>query len=331
VDPYKVWLSEMMLQQTTVATVKSYFEKFLERWPTLKDLAQAPEEDILHGWQGLGYYSRARNLYRCAQIIKEHHGGKFPSTITDLLQLPGIGPYSAAAIASIAFNQPETVVDGNVMRVISRLFAVTDPLPKSAPALTKLAKTLTPLHRPGDYAQAIMDLGATLCTPKSPACFRCPWNSSCEGYKQGDPESYPRRLPKPEKPTRFGIAWWLVDGEGKFALVKRPPKGLLAHMMGVPTTPWEDTPFSVEKGAPLAPLPGQWHLLPGEIKHTFTHFHLRLQVMTLSLQEKGQASSFKWCAPEEMDQHALPTLMKKIIFHGREQALRRKENPELFH
>lgn len=316
-DPYHVWLSEIMLQQTTVATVKNYFHKFLKRWPTLEDLAKAKEEDVLHEWQGLGYYSRARNLLRCARYVWEELGGCFPSQEEALLKLPGIGAYTSAAISAIAFDQPSTIVDGNVIRVVSRLFGVTDPFPQNQKIIRELAQALTPQERAGDYAQAIMDLGATLCAPQNPSCDQCPWQFSCTALKQGRPEDFPFRLSKEKKPTRFGFVWWIWDEGGRFALVKRPSKGLLAHMMGLPTSSWVSESFSSQKWLDLVPFPGVWRLLEGEISHTFTHFHLRLQGVfletPLSLPEQ---ENYYWCEPSDLHHYALPTLMKKAILHG---------------
>ena len=231
-DPYHVWLSEIMLQQTTVPAVKPYYETFLRRWPTVRDLAEADIHDVMAAWAGLGYYARARNLHKCAQLVTERHGGRFPDDLEALRELPGIGRYTAAAIAAIAFDRPATIVDGNVERVISRLHRIQTPLPKAKEEIWALAETLTPTERPGDYAQAIMDLGATLCTPQKPACSLCPWQSACAAFKAGDQETYPRKAPKAERPQRYGAAFWILNDKGEVALRRRPPSGLLGRDAG---------------------------------------------------------------------------------------------------
>lgn len=270
-DPYRVWMSEIMLQQTTVAAVKSYFERFTSLWPTVIDLANAEDEAVMGEWAGLGYYARARNLLKCARVIRDDHGGVFPSTRAALQALPGVGPYTSAAIASIAFDQPETVVDGNVERVVSRLFRVETALPAAKPELTGLADLLTPTDRPGDYAQAMMDLGATICTPKSPTCALCPLNTDCEAYEIGDQVRFPLKMPKKPKPTRHGHAYVGCTARSEWVLEKRPEKGLLGGMLGWPGTEWQ------EAHPKAAPYEADWQEL-GEIRHTFTHFHLVLTV-----------------------------------------------------
>ena len=222
-EPYAVWLSEIMLQQTTVAAVKSYFEKFLTRWPTVADLANADTADVMAAWAGLGYYARARNLHACAKVVATDHGGCFPDTEQALRALPGIGPYTAAAIAAIAFDRKAVVVDGNVERVMARVFGVIEPPPKSKPRLVELAARLTPARRPGDYAQAVMDLGATICTPRSPACSLCPWMAPCVARAKGIAETLPRKIAKAPTPTRHGVAFWMVRGDGAVLLRRRPP------------------------------------------------------------------------------------------------------------
>ncbi|HVO17494.1 MAG TPA: A/G-specific adenine glycosylase, partial [Alphaproteobacteria bacterium] len=225
-DPYRVWLSEIMLQQTTVATVGPYFTAFLERWPDVARLAAAPLDDVLHAWQGLGYYARARNLHRCAAVVARDHGGRFPDTEDALRALPGVGAYTAAAIAAIAFDRPAVVVDGNVERVVARLHAVDAPLPAAKPELRRLAAALTPDARPGDFAQAMMDLGATLCTPRAPRCVLCPLMAGCAARTRGIAEELPRRTAKPEKPTRRGVAFFAVDADGAVLLRRRDESGL---------------------------------------------------------------------------------------------------------
>lgn len=270
-DPYRVWLSEIMLQQTTVAAVKSYYTRFLELWPTVGDLANAPDEVVMGEWAGLGYYARARNLLKCARVIRDNYEGEFPKTRIELQSLPGVGPYTSAAIASIAFDIPETVVDGNVERVISRLFRVETPLPAAKPELTELAETLTPNERPGDYAQAMMDLGATVCTPRSPTCALCPLSELCVAFAHGDQARFPLKTPKKPKPTRHGHAYVGRTSTGEWVLETRPDKGLLGGMLGWPGTDWE------EAHPTNPPYDAEWIEI-GEVKHTFTHFHLVLTV-----------------------------------------------------
>ncbi|MBT3171323.1 MAG: A/G-specific adenine glycosylase [Rhodospirillaceae bacterium] len=313
--PYPVWLSEIMLQQTTVATVAPYFEEFLRRWPELGDLAAAPLDDVLHAWQGLGYYARARNMLRCAQEVVEQHGGVFPEEEAALLRLPGIGPYTAAAIAAIAFDRPATILDGNVERVIARLRFVEMPLPAAKPELHGLASEITPIKRPGDYAQAIMDLGATICTPRKPACARCPWQGACLAYAAGASETLPRRMPKPERPLRHGIAFWAARGDGQILLRRRPEKGLLGGLMEVPTSEWRDTPWQSNSARRQAPGKTRWRALPGVVSHGFTHFRLEITVFTGKLDGRAGVDGV-WCPPARFADHALSTLSKKIIRHA---------------
>lgn len=299
-DPYRVWLSEVMLQQTTVAAVQDYFHRFTARWPTIADLAAAPDADVMGEWAGLGYYARARNLLKCARAVVDDHGGRFPTTREGLLTLPGIGPYTASAIAAIAYDEPATVVDGNVERVISRLYLVETPLPAAKPELTALAARLTPAQRPGDYAQAIMDLGATICTPRSPACGICPWRDACSARAEGVQADLPRKSPKPEKPTRRGTLW-LGHREGAILLERRPDTGLLGGMLGIPGDGWDG------KGGP-APASAPWQEI-GEVRHTFTHFHLVLTVLAARLDTAPTRG-------ELVPRHAfrpadLPTVMRK--------------------
>lgn len=276
-DPYHVWMSEIMLQQTTVAAVKEYFLKFTRLWPTVHDLASAADEDVMAAWAGLGYYARARNLLKCARVVVSDHGGTFPNDHATLLKLPGIGPYTAAAVSSIAFDQAQTVLDGNVERVMSRLYRVETPLPAAKPELMDLASALTPDQRPGDYAQAVMDLGATICAPKSPACGICPWMNYCDARKAGDQTDYPKKTPKKAKPTRHGIAYVGQREDGAFLLERRPEKGLLGGMLGWPGAEWGD----VAQEAP--PAKADWTPLNGNVRHTFTHFHLILQIRVAQL------------------------------------------------
>lgn len=306
-DPYRVWLSEIMLQQTTVATVRGYFQAFLTRWPTVGALAGAADGDVMAEWAGLGYYARARNLLKCARIVTADYEGVFPQVREDLIALPGIGPYTAAAIAAIAFDQPETVVDGNVERVMARFFAVADTLDVAKSTLWGHANSLTPLLRAGDYAQAVMDLGATVCTPKSPNCIACPWQEHCQGFASGIAAELPRRKPKKPKPTRFGIAYIARRSDGAWLLERRPDKGLLGGMLGWPGSDWGDTP----QAAP--PLDANWHD-PGEIvKHTFTHFHLRLSVRVASVSRSAKSDSGNFLNNNAFSADDLPTVMRKAF------------------
>lgn len=268
-DPYAVWMSEVMLQQTTVAAVRAYFRRFLDRWPTVHALAAANDADVMGEWAGLGYYARARNLLACARAVAARGG--FPDTRDGLLELPGIGPYTASAIAAIAYDEAAVVVDGNVERVMARMFAVLHPLPAAKAALTRLAAELTPSARPGDYAQAVMDLGATICTPRKPACGICPWMAPCLARAQGIAAELPRKLKKAVTPTRHGTVWLARREDGAWLLETRPEKGLLGGMLGWPGSDWDG-----QGGA--EPVAANWARL-GEVRHTFTHFHLYLDVM----------------------------------------------------
>lgn len=302
-DPYRVWLSEVMLQQTTVASVKDYFRRFTERWPTVVDLANATDADVMAEWAGLGYYARARNLLKCARAVVADHGGRFPDTRESLLSLPGIGPYTAGAISSIAFNRSEVVVDGNVERVMSRLYNVHTPLPAAKPELTELALGLTPKDRAGDYAQAVMDLGATICTPKSPACGICPWRDPCQARIEGTAAELPKKAPKQPKPVRFGVAYVARKPDGSFLLETRPDKGLLGGMLGWPGSDWNDAP----KAAP--PMGAAWQKLNVEALHTFTHFHLRLSIEIAHVPAEAEPENGVFMT---LDPSALPTVMRKV-------------------
>ena len=321
-DPYKVWLSEIMLQQTTVKSVTSYFDKFITKWPTVEKLASASLEDVLKNWAGLGYYSRARNLHKCALQIVSEFDGRFPSEEMELLKLPGIGPYTAAAIAAIAFDVPATVVDGNVERVISRLFAVKTPLPQAKPEIKRLAETLTPQLRPGDYAQAMMDLGATVCSQKRPSCMFCPIKSYCWAYEQGIQGQLPNRTPKGERPLRCGAAFFTLREDGCVLLRARPREGLLGGMMEIPSSDWLDIPPSPDELSQIAPVHGDWWLVPGQVHHTFTHFKLEILVYravvppdtTLNLW--ARSDQCRWVHKSELKEQALPSVMRKIIAHA---------------
>ena len=321
-DPYRVWLSEIMLQQTTVKTVVPYYEKFLARWPTVSDLAAASLDDVLTAWAGLGYYSRARSLHRCAGIVSRDRAGQFPRTETELRTLPGIGPYTAAAIAAIAYRLPATPVDGNVERVVSRLFAVRSPLPSSKPELKRLAATLTPNRRPGDFAQALMDLGATICTPKRPSCLMCPLQQDCHAHHIGIEATLPARLAKGERPVRLGFAFLVIREDGHLLLRRRPETGLLGAMMEVPSTHWDDLLPPVDEALRAAPVVGDWWQVPGTVVHTFTHFRLELVVYRAlvptdaSLTFWADQQRCRWVSRRALDKQALPSVMRKIIAHG---------------
>jgi A/G-specific adenine glycosylase len=313
-DPYRVWLSEVMLQQTTVAAVKDYFEKFTRIWPSVEALAEAPEEDVMKAWAGLGYYSRARNLKKCAETIAADHGGKFPETEAELQKLPGVGPYTAAAIATIAFDSHAAVVDGNVERVLTRLFKIETPLPEAKPEIKTRMADLTPEHRPGDFAQAVMDLGATICTPKRPACALCPWRECCSVQSSDLAETLPRKAAKKDKPTRYGAAFVAVDAaSGAVLLRRRPPKGLLGGMTEVPGTKWSEDEADGAAALDEAPFPGDWRRAPGEVKHTFTHFHLRLAVYRADLAGVAAPGGSWWSEPHALTDEALPTVMRKVV------------------
>ena len=300
-DPYRVWLSEVMLQQTTVAAVKDYFARFTTRWPTVTDLAAAADGDVMAEWAGLGYYARARNLLACARAVVALGG--FPADLAGLRALPGIGPYTAAAIAAIAFGHSETVVDGNVERVMARVFAVETPLPAAKPALTALAARLTPAQRPGDYAQAVMDLGATICTPRNPACGICPWVHGCAAREQGIAATLPRKSPKPDKPTRTGTVWLARREDGALLLERRPDRGLLGGTLGFPGAGWDGA-----TGA--APLTADWQAV-GEVRHTFTHFHLILSVQRAHVGRNATATHGEFLGGNLFSPQDLPTLMRK--------------------
>lgn len=313
-DPYRVWLSEVMLQQTTVQAVARYYARFLARWPTIAALAAAPLDDVLAEWAGLGYYARARSLHACAREVAAR-GGKFPSTEEALRALPGIGPYTAAAIAAIAFGRRTVAIDANAERVLARLFAVREALPGAKSRLTELALPLVPEGRPGDFAQALMDLGAAICTVKRPACALCPWADACEGRRLGIAENLPVKAPKAERPTRRGAAFVLARADGAVLLRRRPPKGLLGGMLEVPSTPWI-AGRAPSRGAALAAAPAtaHWQKRAGHVAHTFTHFHLELDVYSGATDDPPTAGI--WAAPIEFPSLALPTLMRKVLAHG---------------
>ncbi len=304
-DPYRVWLSEVMLQQTTVAAVRGYFLRFTQRWPGVADLAAAADAEVMGEWAGLGYYARARNLLKCARTITARHGGHFPETRAELLKLPGIGPYTASAIAAIAFDEPATVVDGNVERVMARLHRIETPLPAAKPELTALAERLTPNRRPGDYAQAVMDLGATICTPRSPGCGICPWMGPCNARAAGVQADLPRKTPKKAKPVRYGIAYLARRQDGAWLLERRPDRGLLGGMLGWPGSDWNDAPRETP------PLQADWRDPGAEVRHTFTHFHLRLELRVAQVPAGAAPETGAFLPRDRFRPSDLPTVMRK--------------------
>ncbi len=314
-DPYAVWLSEIMLQQTTVAAVEGYFAAFLKRWPTVEALARAPLDEVLAAWAGLGYYARARNLHACARLVAEKFGGRFPDDEAELLRLPGIGPYTAAAIAAIAFDRPCVAQDGNVERVVARLFAIATPPPRAKAEIKQKTASFLSHARPGDFAQALMDLGATICTPRAPQCLLCPLAAGCAAARLGTPEAFPVKPEKTKKPHRRGAAFILRRGE-TVLLRRRPEKGLLGGMFGFPSTPLEqDVP--PQEMAAHAPLKARWRPLPGAVRHVFTHFSLELCVFAA---ETAKAPSIgencRWANACGIDKEGLPTLMRKVAVHA---------------
>ncbi|MEM7425379.1 MAG: A/G-specific adenine glycosylase [Pseudomonadota bacterium] len=312
-DPYHVWLSEIMLQQTTVAAVRDYFLKFTRTWPDVHALADADLEDILRAWAGLGYYARARNLHKCAGVVSHEHYGQFPRTAAELQKLPGIGPYTAAAIASIAFEEPVAAVDGNVERVLARYYALETPLPEVKPEIKQRAQAIVPQERSGDFAQALMDLGATVCAPRKANCLICPWTSDCQGRSLGIADTLPRKAPKKAKPTRSGTCFWVERADGAVLLRRRPERGLLGGMIEIPSTGWSEAPApSPEHGAPVT---GTWSKLPAEVTHTFTHFHLELEIWKLrgTGENARPGPDYRWVRKEDLAAEALPSVMRKVV------------------
>ncbi|CAN5304018.1 A/G-specific adenine glycosylase [soil metagenome] len=312
-DPYAVWLSEVMLQQTTTAHAAPYYNAFLQRWPSVERLAAVADEDLMAAWAGLGYYARARNLLACARAVANDHGGRFPDTEAGLLSLPGVGAYTAAAVAAIAFDRPANVVDGNVERVVSRLFATQTPLPAAKFELKALAATLVAADRPGDWAQALMDLGAVVCRPKNPLCLVCPLNAECRAYASGEPERWPKKAAKGERPQRFGAAFVMRRGD-EVALVRRPEKGLLGGMAALPTTEWGPQPLGDVEALALAPAPARADFrFAGSIDHVFTHFPLRLDVWV------GEGTTLpegaRWVEVEAA-RSSLPTVFRRALDRG---------------
>ena len=311
-DPYHVWLSEIMLQQTTVAAAGPYFIKFIKKWPTIQALAKAKTDDVLAAWAGLGYYARARNLHKCAKVVANGLEGVFPEGQEELMELPGIGPYTAAAISSIAFNCEAVAVDGNVERVVSRFFAIEEPLPLSKPLIRRKAAELAAGNRsPADFTQAFMELGATVCTPKNPKCGLCPWREACAARRKKIAEDMPRRQSKKKKPVRYGKVFWLHDGKGAFLIEKRAGRGLYQGMYQLPTTDWVEN----RKGAANMPVPfGARVTSYGmTVRHSFTHFDLVLEIWGGRYRKRPSSEGVLRVSPETMDSYALPSLMKKAV------------------
>jgi len=317
-DPYRVWLSEIMLQQTGVKTVGPYFEKFLARWPDVAALGRASQDDVLRMWAGLGYYSRARNLHACAVAVLRDHGGVFPDTEEGLRQLPGIGPYTAAAIGAIAFDIRTMPVDGNIERVVSRLYAVEEPLPQAKPRIQELAATLLGPSRAGDSAQALMDLGSSICTPKKPTCALCPINEECLARARGDQETFPRKAPKKTGTLRRGAAFIVTRGD-ELLVQTRAEKGLLGGMTEVPGSEWlagQDDKAAL-KQAPLLKGVTRWHRKVGVVTHVFTHFPLELVVYTADVPVRTRApEGMRWVPVATLAGEAFPNVMRKAIAHG---------------
>ncbi len=313
-DPYRVWLSEIMLQQTTVAAVIPHYEKFLTRFPDVAALAAASDETVMQAWAGLGYYARARNLHGCAKAVAAS-GGALPGTPEALRALPGIGVYTAAAIAAIAFGVAAVPVDGNVERVTARLFAIDAPMPSGkraiAAAAARLGEQAEARRRAADFAQALFDLGAMICTPAAPACGVCPWQDPCLAHRAGVAAGLPRRAAKRARPLRHGAHFWLVDGSGRVLLRRRPPRGLLGGMTELPGTPWRERPWDAAEAVALAPAPAAWRNA-GEVRHVFTHFELRVAVFAASVQRIEPADGFLHPAAA-LDGQALPSLMRKCV------------------
>jgi len=315
-DPYRVWLSEIMLQQTTITAVRPYYLAFLERFPSVEALAQAPVETVMQAWAGLGYYSRARNLHACAKTVVAQHGARFPGSESALLELPGIGPYTAAAVVAIAFDKPAAAVDGNVERVMSRMFMVDEPLPRAKRRLKTLTESLVPANRSGDFAQALMDLGATICVPKRPLCALCPWMEACAARAAGAQEAFPRKSEKADRPLRRGAAFVALRSDDAILLRTRPPAGLLGGMAEPPTSAWgaDYDPAGALADAPLA---AEWRRLPGVVRHTFTHFPLELTVYLGTVARETPApDEMRWTARGALHEEALPNVMKKVLVRG---------------
>ena len=314
-DPYRVWLSEILLQQTTVQAVIPYFERFASLWPRVEDLAAAPLEDVMRAFAGLGYYSRARNMHACAQQVVRR-GGVFPESQADLRALPGVGAYTAAAVSAIAFNRPASPVDGNIARIMTRLYAIDAPIAKAGPAIAAAAAALTPAGRPGDFAQALMDIGAAVCTPRSPDCPACPMQFACAAAAAGEPQAYPRKAPRKTRPQRRGAAFLARASDGAILLRTRPPEGLLGSTVELPGTPWS-VDFAADEAVRGAPFPAPWRLTPGVVEQAFTHFLLQLNVFVARLPGNPPTpDGCFWVAGDALENVAFSSVMRKAVAHG---------------
>jgi A/G-specific adenine glycosylase len=323
IDPYRVWLSEVMLQQTTVGAVGPYFQKFVARWPTIDHLARAQLDAVLKIWAGLGYYRRAHMLHDCAKAVVRDYGGRFPGMESELRKLPGFGPYTAAAVAAIAFDRQANVVDGNVERVMARLFAIRTPLPLAKTELREAAAGLVPKSRCGDYAQALMDLGATICTPRNPKCGLCPLNASCRARALDIAETLPVRLKAKAKPVRRAIAFYLTDGKGRVLLRRRAKTGLLGGMMEIPSSSWREEKMpALAAVSKEAPAKTKWTLLPGNVRHVFSHFELEIGIAVASA-ANAKIENGRWVSAARLDSEALPSVMRKIAKYA--QASQRED------
>jgi len=312
-DPYRVWASEIMLQQTTITAVKPYFERFMTLFPTVEALAAAPSEAVMQAWAGLGYYSRARNLHACAKAVADLHGGRFPDTEQGLRALPGIGAYTAGAVAAIAFDRPAAAVDGNVERVMTRLFAIEERLPGAKPLIRAQVLALLPADRPGDFAQALMDLGATICTPRNPACGLCPWREPCRARAAGTQDSFPRKAAKKTGVTRYGAAFVLVRDDGAVLLRTRPDKGLLGGMAEVPTSEWRGD-YELDGALQDAPVVTRWRRLPTPVRHVFTHFPLELTILIASApRTMSPPPGMRFTPREKLRDEPFPSLFQKVL------------------
>ncbi len=348
-DPYRVWLSEIMLQQTTVQAVARYYREFLRRWPDVEGLAAAPLDDVLAAWAGLGYYARARNLHKAAKFVVDEFGGEFPASLEQLKRLPGVGEYTAGAIAAIAFDLPALAMDANAERVLARYFAVGESRPRTKERLRELGQPLVPRHRAGDFAQALMDLGALICTPNKPACLNCPWIGDCEARRRGIQDLLPVKVEKPVRPMKRGAAFVARDETGAVLLLRRPENGLLGGMLQPPLGPWTGQFPSTEEALQQAPFPANWKKRTGIVRHGFTHFELEIEVYVANVGQRpdccptvyggsaaeggeGGARSLRlarsaldtspvngggtWVPQEKLRHVALPTVMKKIVLRS---------------
>jgi A/G-specific adenine glycosylase len=318
-DPYRVWLSEIMLQQTTVATVAPYYERFLARWPTVQALAGARLDDVLHAWQGLGYYARARNLHRAAREVAGRPGGRFPRDEAELGRLPGVGPYTAAAVAAIAFGCRTVPVDGNVARVIARLYGMQTRLPEGRAAIAAWARAMLLLRRPGDFAEALMDLGATVCTARNPRCGECPWRSACRAFASGEPTTFPPKKKSSPRPVRHAVVFWGEDGRGRVLVRRRPERGLLGGMMEFPSTPWRAKPWPQAEALRHAPAKGRWRAVEdGTFAHVFSHFALKGEIVRARVGGADRGGLI-WWPVADLGRLALPSVMKKAAAIGRKR------------